>query len=254
MINGLRKREFNGGGVSETAERGFRLRIPAISGGQYALAQLDDYMSLRRRKFPHQAPVRLSLEAQVSGENIRGTWGFGFWNDPFSYGFGGGGTIKSLPVLPNAAWFFFGSKENHLSLRDDLPGSGFHVKTFRSPLLPSFLSLFALPALPTMLFPASARFLRKAAARIVREDALAIPIPVGDWHLYQLDWAESEVRFCVDDQVILTTPTSPRGPLGLVIWIDNQFFQFDPKGKMGFGSLQTDHEQGLMIRNLNLNH
>jgi hypothetical protein len=44
----------------------------------------------------------------------------------------------------------------------------------------------------------------------------------------------------VDDALVLETSVSPRPPLGLVIWIDNQFAAFTPEGKVGFGVLKNE--------------
>jgi len=44
---------------------------------------------------------------------------------------------------------------------------------------------------------------------------------------------------------------SPRPPLGLVIWIDNQYAAFTPDGKIGFGVLAND-EAWLEIKELEL--
>ena len=252
MINDLEKREVNGGSISAVPENGFQLRIPEMERGVYGLAQLDDYMHLPRRKFPHQPPFRLRIDARVSGQNMPGTWGFGVWNDPFAVGFGAGGMSRLLPVAPNAAWFFYGSEENQLSLRDGLPGSGFHAKTYRSPLLPSFLSLGGVPALPLLLWPASARLLRKLARLVVKEGTKLLDVEVKDWHLYQLDWQKDSVTFAVDGKEVFYTDLSPRGRLGLVIWIDNQYFRFDREGKIGFGFLPTTSRQELFVRNVRI--
>jgi len=252
MINDLEKREVNGGSINAMPENGSHLRIAKMEGGVYGLAQLDDYMHLPRRKFPHQPPFRLEIEARVSGQNLPGTWGFGLWNDPFAVGFGAGGMSRLLPVAPNAAWFFYGSEENQLSLRDGLPGSGFHAKTYRSPLLPSFLSLAALPVLPLLLWPAAARLLRKLARLVVEEDTKSLDVKVKDWHTYQLDWQKDSVTFAVDRKEVFCTGLSPRGRLGLVIWIDNQYFRFDREGRIGFGFLPTTSSQALFVRNVGI--
>jgi len=41
----------------------------------------------------------------------------------------------------------------------------------------------------------------------------------------------------VDGAEILRTPLAPRGPLGLVLWIDNQYAAWRPDGRLGFGTL-----------------
>lgn len=254
MIEGLEKREIHHGQVTGLPGDGFQLTLPVLTRRQYCLAQLDDYMHLPRRSFPYQPPLSLHLDAKVSGADLPGTWGFGLWNDPFSLGFIAGGVSRLLPVLPNAAWFFYASKENYLSLWDDAPASGFHVKTFRSPLIPSCLSIFALPFIPLLLWPAAAGLLRRSSRALVRESGRSLQIDVRDWHAYGLLWEVEGVSFTVDGEVVHRTELSPRGRMGLVIWIDNQYFRFDPQGKISFGSLRTDRQQSLAIRNLVLDN
>lgn len=248
----LRKREAGGGKVVTMIGEPYRFKLPPMPPGEYGLAQVDNYMHLRRGEFPHPAPVSLQLEARVSAPDLHGTWGFGFWNDPFSAGLGAGGMRRILPVLPNAAWFFYGSEPNQLSLRNGIPGKGFHAKVFRSPLLPSYLSLLALPSLPFFLWPFTARFFRRAVRLFVKEDAAPLEIDVTDWHKYQLTWRESGVEFMVDQRPMFNSPINPQGKLGLVIWIDNQYFKFTSEGQIGLGFLPTHEAQSMGIRNLTL--
>ena len=60
-----------------------------------------------------------------------------------------------------------------------------------------------------------------------------------DWHTYRLDWQAQRVRFWVDDGLALETSWAPRPPLGLVIWIDNQFLAFWPDGSLQAGAEAT---------------
>lgn len=253
MADSLEKREINTGQVISLMADGYQLLINPVHQERYCLAQLDDYMHLPRHRFPHQPPVILQLEARTSSKDaLRGTWGFGFWNDPYSLGFGAGGMSRLMPILPNAAWFFYGSEENHLTLRDDQPGAGFHVQCFRGSRLPSILSLLAVPALPFLLWRATARQLRRLARVIVKEDLKSLDISTGSWHVYSLEWQKEKVIFKVDGGLVYQTQISPQGRLGLVIWIDNQYFRFDPQGNIGFGFLKTPTQQSLLIRHINL--
>jgi len=252
MIEGVFQREIHGGRVIKETEEVYRLFLPELNAGTYGLSQLDNYSHLARQKFPYYPPIALQIEAKAGGKDLRGTWGFGLWNDPFSAGFGAGGMSKWLPVLPNAAWFFFASPPNQLSLRSNLPGSGFHLKTFRSALLPSFLSLLAIPAAPLLFWKVTARIIRRFVKVFIQEAAFSPEIDVDDWHRFQIIWAADKVDFLIDDGETFTTSISPCGRLGLVIWIDNQYFYWNPKGKPGFGSLSTYKDQAIFIRNLNI--
>jgi hypothetical protein len=290
--------------VSPTAD-GWRMEIPAGPRGGYRLAQLDDYgravtyhyMHLPRRAFYWNPPltpreprgVALSLRARASDSNLPGTWGFGLWNDPFGFAIGFGGTARRLPALPNTAWFFHASPENHLSLqeaqlrhlhpvrlhlrrckragsppgrdglpqvqasnplagrenaqgdgsRQVIPANGFFAGTFRSPRWSSLLLAPGLLALPLLALRPVSRLLRRLASQIVCQDAAAVRVDVTQWHEYTLSWLCEAARFEVDGKVILTTPLAPHGPLGLVIWIDNQYAAWRPDGSLGYGTLEN---------------
>ncbi|MFZ6020973.1 MAG: hypothetical protein ACOYXO_15315 [Chloroflexota bacterium] len=229
-----------GKGQVETDRKGcWRLSIPAGEAGQYRLAQLDDYRYLPRKCFHWQPPVTLSLTAQASDSSMPGTWGFGFWNDPFSFSLGAKGSSRRLPVLPNAAWFFYASPQNYLSLRDDLPANGLLAAVFRSPLIPGFLLAPAVLAMPLLALPLTARWLRRLARRLIQQDAARLDVDFTQPHRYQLDWQSRHVRFEVDDKPVFESPLVPKGRLGLVIWIDNQFAAFTSDGKIHFGTLEN---------------
>ena len=78
---------------------GIHLEVPSGPQDRYRLAQLDDYHSLQRRVYPWEPPIQLSLRARVSGDDLPGTWGSGFWNDSSSLNLGfGGGTCRFLAL------------------------------------------------------------------------------------------------------------------------------------------------------------
>jgi hypothetical protein len=233
-------RQAGGGAVEETHPGAWRLSIPTGPAGTYRLAQIDDYMGLPRSRFGwQQPPVTLSLRARVSSPDLPGTWGFGFWNDPFTASFGLGGMSRRLPALPNTAWFFNASPPNYLSLRDDLPASGFLAATFHSAHLPAALMALGVPALPLLALPASARLLRRLARRFVEQSAASIQVDVCDWHAYECTWDAGFTEFRIDGERVQRTSVTPHGPLALVLWIDNQYAAFTPGGKLGAGSLEN---------------
>jgi hypothetical protein len=238
MENGLQPRSTSGAGV-KPGENGWRLEIPAGAVGTYRLAQLDDYSSLSRRHFPHSPPWGLSLRARVSATNLPGTWGFGVWNDPFGFSIGLGGTVGRLPVLPNVAWFFHGSPPNWLSFQDGIPAQGFFAGTFHSPQIPSLLLAPALVALPFLPFRPFSRLLRRLAGKMIHQDATTIPADVTNWHDYSIGWLHDSTEFKVDGETILKTSLAPAPPLGLVLWLDNQYAAWTPEGKLGYGTLEN---------------
>ena len=233
----LNPRYTPGASVKPT-ERGWHLEIPAGEAGGYRLAQLDDYTALPRSRFPLRTPSTIRLYCRVSESTLPGTWGFGFWNDPFAFSFGLQGTAQRLPVLPNACWFFHASEENRLSFHDSFPGNGFLAQTFCSPKIPALLLASGILGLPLLISKTISKWLRAVAGKIIDEDSLSLSIDETQWHMYNLSWRESGVTFSIDDAVVFETPVSPRGPLGVVIWIDNQFAAWTPEGRIGVGTLQ----------------
>ena len=229
----------------------WRLEIPPGPPGNYRLAQLDDYRHLPRKCFPWRPPFRLQLMARLSAPLIPGTWGFGLWNDPFSLRLGFGGEQR-IPALPDAVWFFFASPPNYLSLRDDLPAQGNLVATFRSASIPSWLLLLGSVAMPWLAVPFFARYLRRLARRFVRQSASSFPVDPTEWHTYTLNWEAERAQFFLDEQTLLETPVSPGGPLGLVIWIDNQYMALPPDGRIRSGTLGNPDPAWLEIEQLSI--
>jgi hypothetical protein len=242
----------HGANVTEVGHGAWTLEIPPGPKGRYRLAQIDDYAEKARPTFPWVSPLTLNLRARVSEPDFAGTWGFGFWNDPFSLSLGFGGGSRRFPSLPNAAWFFFASLQNHLSLYDDLPGSGFLAGTFRSHIWPPYFLAIGVPALPFLVWNPTGRLLRKLARRIIQQDAKQIDIEVTQWHHYTINWHLDSVKFFIDDRVILDTPIVPHSPLGFVLWIDNQYAALPPSGGLAYGTLPSDSTARLQIEDLQI--
>jgi len=188
----------------------------------------------------------LSLRARTSAFPLSGTWGFGLWNDPFGMSLGFGGNKFRLPTLPNAAWFFGASKENYLSFQYDYPANGFIAQSFRSPKFHPYLILAGLA------FPFRKIQTRRYLSEVIVEDSCALSVDPTQWHDYKLEWNQERVIWYVDDNKIFESSVSPKPPLGLVIWIDNQFASFTPDGKLSFGVLENQ-ESWLEIADLELN-
>lgn len=248
----LQVNKTEGAQVDKTGEHSWHLEMPAGPKGPYRLAQLDDYGSMPRRKFPWKAPFEMRLRARASAETIPGTWGFGLWNDPFGMAILRGAEMLRLPTLPNTAWFFFASPDNYLSLRDDLPAQGAMAAVFRAPRLPSLLTLLGLPVAPLFFIPSAARLLRRLGRRFVRQDGVSLEIDPTQWHEYGLKWLADRVTFQVDGEVVLDTGVLPQGPLGLVLWVDNQYVALTPEGSFSFGVLATPEPSWIEIEGLDV--
>ena len=244
----------------EKTENGWRLGIQKGDSLNYRDAQLDDYSQLPRHKFPHRT-LSLSLRAKASSSSVAGTWGFGLWNDPFGMSLGFGGNPFRLPMLPNAVWFFYGSKENYLSfgLGTRPPvANGFMAQTFRSPKFHPLLILAGL------VLPFSRKITRRLLGKVIQEDSISLwsagacscmsrqqavglqsqsqGVDVTQWHRYRLEWSAKRVLWYVDDAPVFESLVSPNPPLGVIIWIDNQYAAFTPEGKIAFGVLEGGDE------------
>jgi len=215
----------------------WRLCVPGGPAGVYRLAQLDDYPRLGRRAFRWRSPTRFRVRARVSAGDLPGTWGFGLWNDPFSTHLALEGAARRVPALPNAAWYFYASAPNYLALRDDHPAQGMLAATFAALPLPSSLMVLGLSVVPLLAWPPAARILRRAGRLVVREDATELDVDPTAWHDYGLVWQDQRVQFLIDGASCFVTSVSPQGPLGLVLWIDNQAMAFGPDGRLRFGTL-----------------
>ena len=233
-------------GAGQVAIRGegVRIMLGANDGTCYGDAQLDDYHI--DGVFGWRPPVRLEIRARFShpAAMLRGTAGFGFWNDPF-------GMTKAMPPrswlpklrMPQAAWFFFASPPSDMLLALDVPGRGWKSATLDASGLSAKLLL---PLAPLgMLLCRSSWFYRRLwplAQHVLKIDEQLLPVSMDEWHEYGLDWGESRVRFRVDGNVVFQSRYSPRGPLGFVIWIDNQYMVATPQGVFRSGLIAADDQ------------
>jgi hypothetical protein len=239
----------------ERASAHYRLSIPIGNSKSYRLAQLDDYTLLSRRRYPNRPPLSLSLSARVSSDSTPGTWGFGFWNHPFGLSLGFGGNPLSLPALPNAAWFFGASEENYLSFKNTIgrgdpaatnAANGFIAQSFSSPKFHPLL----IPA--GLVLPFSRKATRRLLGKVIGEDGVALSVDPAEWHSYRLDWSLKRVSVEVDEVQAFESAVSPSPPLGLVIWIDNQYAAFTPEGRIGFGVLANPEPAWLEVRQIEM--
>jgi hypothetical protein len=242
-----------GGGRLDSGSMGqIRLTIPPTAGG-YADAQVDDHRRLPRRRFPWRPPARLTLRARASHPAPSGTLGFGFWNDPFSLSLGQGGAARRLPASPQAVWFFYGSPPNDLAFGEGTPGSGWKAVSLRTPSVPSLI--LAPAAVGVWLhsrLPGVRQPIVRAMRRGVKASEAVLAAPLTEWHTYGIEWHPCEASFAVDNELLLTAPAPPPGPLGFIAWIDNQYAVVSPAGGLRFGLIPTSETQWLEIADLSL--
>ena len=242
-----RQLEINGGRVEPGLVT--RLFLPITAADEYVDAQIDDYGSRSRRQYPWQPGIELSLQARFSHneDDLIGTAGFGFWNAPF------GDPTVPWPTLPQTVWFFFGSPPNDLPLAINQPGQGWFAGTLdattakalmMAPMAPFTLLLNRITAVRRRLWPWIRERLSISFAPITQT--------MTEWHQYRLVWQPAGSAFFVDDQLVLQTGHSPRGPLGFVCWLDNQYIVVGIDGRFRWGTLPVTNPQWLEIKNLKL--
>lgn len=252
-----------GGGRLEQTATGLRLALEAVTGRHYSNAQLDDYSGKRVSRYPWRPPLRLRVrarashgaqpaasvaasvaasEAEPSAQRwLRGTWGFGFWNAPFTLA---GGGLR----LPEAVWFFGASPPSNMALTREGVGFGWkaqvvHARRWRAAGALAPLALAALWARVGGDARAAAGWMERltgAHETAIERTLGPAPADLRQWHDYALEWLPDRASFTVDGQQALVVEDPPTGPLGFVAWIDNQYAIATPRGELRFGALTCD--------------
>jgi hypothetical protein len=216
----------------------------AQPAGRYTDAQIDDYQGLRRRAFRWKPPLALAVRARFShpSGDLAGTAGFGFWNDPFMM------TGFRPPALPRAIWFFYASPHSHMKLAMDAPGCGWKAATIDAARLPYLLLAPTAPlAIPLMNIRPLYRALWPVGQRAIHVSEALLDMDLTGWHSYRLEWGTRRACFSVDGETVLDCDTPPRGPLGFVMWIDNQAMTVTPRGRFGWRTVAIPQEQWMEI-------
>lgn len=211
---------------------------------RYSNAQIDDYQGLARRNFLWQPPLQMTVRARFShpaGE-LGGTAGFGFWNDPFLM------TGLRKPALPRVVWFFYSSPPSNMKLELRAPGHGWKAGTLDAARWPFFALLPTAPlAVPLMNIGWLYRAFWPIGQRAINVSEALAPVNMTDWHVYKIRWEKKRVCFSVDGNSFLECDTSPGGPLGFVMWLDNQYMAVTPWGRFGYGLLDKPGRQWMEV-------
>ena len=217
-----------GGGQLIVGEGGLRLVLAGARQTRYADAQIDDYAGLPRREFPWRPPLRMTVRARASGP-LLGTAGFGFWNNPFS-------PLGGSPALPAAIWFFHAAPPSDMPLAQGVPGHGWKAATIDTTAARALR--WAPLALPVTLANQWGALRRRVWPRVQRDLCIAeapVAPPTEAWRSYVLEWRDDRARFLIDGGLVLESGCAPRGPLGFVAWVDNQWMVATPRGRFGWG-------------------
>lgn len=238
-----------GGGTLTCTDSTLRLAIPAARAGAYSDAQIDDCGRLPRGQYPWRPPLRLEVRARAShaqaakqtaperaASALQGTAGFGFWNYPFT-------TTGAVLTLPDAVWFFYASPPSNMALVPGVPGHGWKAQIVHAhrvgalAALPPTLGAMLWGRLSGAMGPAE-RWVRRLTGAVEAEAAPSL----AEWHDYAIEWLPERARFWVDGAEVLMAAQPPRGPLGFVAWVDNQYAVATPRGVLRFGTLATEPE------------
>ena len=236
-----RRTELGRGSVS--GDEQINLTLPPAGSATYHDAQISDYSS--RAGFLNRPPLRLSLRACAVGD-LRGTAGFGFWNQTFMPGQRGF-------HIPQAIWFFFAGPPNDIALAQGLPGSGWKAAVINARNWRFYALLFA----PLGFLLMRNKFLYQALwplgqRAIGVSENLLDPALLLDFHSYAIEWRGDQAAFLVDGEVVLRASVRMRDALGFIAWIDNQYAIVRPQGKFGHGLLDIPTAQSLQLRDLRI--
>jgi hypothetical protein len=195
----------------------------------------------------HPAATNVAGAQSDSSAGLLGTAGFGFWNDPFTLT--GGGVLSP----PSAVWFFYASPPSDMALAEGVPGWGWKAASLDSARIPALLlAPAAAGAVLLAKVPGLGRPIIRAARRAMRVSESILQAGLTEAHDYELDWRESEAVFHVDGVEVLRAPDPPRGPLGFVAWVDNQYAVATPQGRFGFGLIPTHESQWLELETVSI--
>ena len=243
-------RWLQGAGRLEPSDSSIRLVTQDARAGEYSDAQFDDYhtgsaglgnLSGLKRRWLWRPPLRMLVHARASSAALVGTAGFGFWNDPFTLS-------GSVTALPEAVWFFYASLPSDMSLVPGVPGYGWKAAIVHAAHAKAVM--LGIPTAVAVLWARLTGRTQTAAQWVQRvSGAYEAPLHLGwtAWHTYELEWQRAAATFSVDGNPVLRAPNPPRGPLGFVTWVDNQFAVVTPRGDLRFGTLDAPGRQWLEL-------
>jgi hypothetical protein len=191
----------------------------------------------------------LTVRARFSHEanQLSGTAGFGFWNDPFMM------TGLRRPALPRAIWFFYSSPPSNMKLDLHTPGPGWKAATLDAIRWPFFALLPTAPlAIPLMNIDILYHTVWPIGQRAIKVSEAMLTANMTEWHTYVIDWQKKTARFRVDGEIILACQTAPRGPLGFVMWLDNQYMVITPWGHFKHGLLEASEKKWMEVDTLEI--
>jgi hypothetical protein len=131
------------------------------------------------------------------------------------------------------------------------PGYGWKAATIDT-LRPNALLLAPLAPLAVLLMnlPPIYRALWPTIQRALSIKESVVDVEMTEWHTYVIEWGAEQSRFTVDGSTVLENAPSPWGPLGFVMWQDNQYMVVTPWGRFGWGLLDSPGHQWMEVDRL----
>jgi hypothetical protein len=241
-----------GGAYLRTANSVLRLGYESATPERYSDSQIDDYTMLSKADYVWKPPLRMTVRARFSHRAatanstektrgiLRGTAGFGFWNKPFTM-------QGNWFTLPEAIWFFYTAPPSNMALVPGLPGWGWKAQVIHT--TPASILSNVVPTAVGAAYGrvrSNAHLTGRAMQRFTGAHEAIVTEDMTEWHTYTLEWHSHESLFWVDGARVLRVPKAPKKPLGLVIWLDNEYCVVTPRGELRFGKT-TAAEQWLDV-------
>jgi hypothetical protein len=248
-----------GGAYLQTSKSILRFGYDSATPERYSDSQIDDYTMLSKADYLWKPPLRMTVRARFShptaNENstektkgiLRGTAGFGFWNKPFTM-------QGNWFTFPEAVWFFYSAPPSNMALVPGVPGWG-----WKAQVIHTTAGSAAANAVPTFANAVYGRVQSKvqpkghAMQRLTGAHEALVAEDITEWHTYTLEWRENSSLFWVDGNLLLEAPKAPTKPLGLVVWLDNEYAVVTPKGELRFGKT-TAGKQWMDVDSISIEH
>ncbi|MFC1975312.1 family 16 glycosylhydrolase [Chloroflexota bacterium] len=88
--------------------------------------------------------------------------------------------------------------------------------------------------------------------RAINVSEALLTTDMTEWHTYIIDWQQKTARFYVDGEMVLNCQTASRGPLGFVMWLDNQYMEVTPWGRFKYGLLDAPGQQWMEVSKIEI--
>jgi hypothetical protein len=177
-----------------------RFVVEGAARTQLADVEIGDYRLTDREHLPWRPPLRLMVRARFShpASLLRGTCGFGFWNNPFAP------AGRGVVAPPNDLWFFCASPQSDLVAAPGLPGNGFRAEMINGGTMPAWAAtlgnlVLRLPRITPLLYRAAQTRMNAASVRL---DGFQMT----HWHDYVLYWDRAEAVFTARQETTKRAP------------------------------------------------